>query len=101
MYCGTVRGRISQRLAAVALPSRKFGGNAAWLHLNVILYNLLSAYKRVGLPEDLHAARLKPSALLASEHSRKGRPPRPRDAPACTKKIARGLGGIRGEPAFP
>jgi hypothetical protein len=42
-----------------ALPSQKFGANAAWLRLNVILYNLLSAYKRVGLPEELHTARPK------------------------------------------
>ena len=41
-------------LAGAALPSQKFGANAAWLRLNVMLYNLLSAYKRVGLPEELH-----------------------------------------------
>src|SRR4051794_29106865 len=38
--------------AGAALPSQKFGANAAWLRLNVILYNLLSAHKRVGLPEE-------------------------------------------------
>ena len=41
-------------LARAALPNQKFGANAAWLRLNVILYNLLSAYKRVGLPEEFH-----------------------------------------------
>ena len=46
-------------LAGAALPSQKFGANAAWLRLNVILYNLLSAYKRVGLPEEFHTARPK------------------------------------------
>ena len=35
----------------------KFGANAAWLRLNAMLYNLLSAYKRVGLPEEFHTAR--------------------------------------------
>jgi hypothetical protein len=40
-------------LAGAALPSQKFGVNAAWLRLNVILYNLLSAYKRVGLPRGI------------------------------------------------
>ena len=30
--------------------SQKFGANAAWLRMNVLLYNLLSAFKRVGLP---------------------------------------------------
>jgi hypothetical protein len=46
-------------LAGAALPRHKFGANAAWLRLNVILYNLLSAYKRVGLPEAFHTARPK------------------------------------------
>lgn len=46
-------------LAGAALPSQRFGANAAWLRLNTILYNLLSAYKRVGLPEELHTARPK------------------------------------------
>ena len=46
-------------LAGGALPSQRFGANAAWLRLNVMLYNLLSAFKRVGLPEDLHDARPK------------------------------------------
>lgn len=46
-------------LAGAALPSQKFGANAAWLRLNVLLYNLLSAYKRVGLPEEFHTARPK------------------------------------------
>ena len=46
-------------LAGWALPSQKFGANAAWLRLNAMLYNLLSAYKRVGLPEEFHEARPK------------------------------------------
>jgi hypothetical protein len=46
-------------LAGAALPSQKFGANAAWLRLNVILYNLLSAYRRVSLPEEFHTARPK------------------------------------------
>jgi hypothetical protein len=48
---------LMNELAGAALPSQKFGANAAWLRLNVILYNLLSAYKHVGLPEEFHAAR--------------------------------------------
>ena len=35
------------------LPSQKFGANVAWFRLNVVLYNLLSAFKRLGLPEEL------------------------------------------------
>jgi hypothetical protein len=50
---------LMNELAGAALPSQKFGANAAWPRLNVILYSLLSAYKRVGLPEDLHTARPK------------------------------------------
>jgi hypothetical protein len=50
---------LMNELAGAALPSQKFGANAAWLRLNVILYNLLSAYKRVGLPEEFHNARPK------------------------------------------
>jgi hypothetical protein len=50
---------LMNELAGWALPSQKFGANAAWLRLNVMLYNLLSAFKRVALPEDLHDARPK------------------------------------------
>lgn len=50
---------LMNELAGMALPSQKFGANAAWLRLNVLLYNLLSAFKRVGLPEELHEARPK------------------------------------------
>src|ERR1700741_2609875 len=46
-------------LAGTARPSQKFGANTPWLRLNVILYNLLSAYKRVGLAEEFHTARPK------------------------------------------
>lgn len=50
---------LMNELAGAALPSQKFGANAAWLRMNVLLYNLLSAYKRVGLPEEFHTARPK------------------------------------------
>ena len=50
---------LMNELGGWALPSQKFGANAAWLRLNVMLYNLLSTFKRVGLPEDLHDARPK------------------------------------------
>ena len=64
---------LMNELAGAALPSQKFGANAAWLRLNVILYNLLSAYKRVGRPEEFHTARPK-RLLLAPQHRRKGPP---------------------------
>jgi hypothetical protein len=50
---------LTNELAAEALPSQKFGANAAWVRLNVVLYNLLSALKRLTLPADLHTARPK------------------------------------------
>jgi hypothetical protein len=50
---------LTNELAAEALPSQKFGANAAWFRLNVLLYNLLSAFKRVALPPALHDARPK------------------------------------------
>ncbi|MCI0355403.1 MAG: IS1380 family transposase [Acidobacteria bacterium] len=50
---------LTNELAAEALPSQKFGANAAWVRLNVILYNLLSALKRLTLPADLRAAKPK------------------------------------------
>ena len=48
---------LTNEPAAEALPSQTFGANAAWLRLNVLLYNLLSLLKRIGLPPDLHNAR--------------------------------------------
>lgn len=50
---------LMNELGGWALPSQKFGANAAWLRLNVMLYNLLSTFKRVGLPEEFHDARPK------------------------------------------
>jgi len=50
---------LKDELAAAALPSQRFGANAAWFRLNVLLYNLLSAFKRVALPPELHNARPK------------------------------------------
>ena len=50
---------LMNELAGWCLPSQKFGANAAWLRMNVLLYNLLSAFKRVGLPEEMHDSRPK------------------------------------------
>jgi post-segregation antitoxin (ccd killing protein) len=50
---------LKNELAAAALPSGKFGANAAWFRLNVLTYNLLSALKRLTLPGDLRSARPK------------------------------------------
>jgi hypothetical protein len=50
---------LKTELAAAALPSGKFGANAAWFRLNVLTYNLLTALKRLTLPRDLRTARPK------------------------------------------
>ncbi len=50
---------LKNELAAAALPSGKFGANAAWFRLNVLTYNLLSALKRLTVPGDLRTARPK------------------------------------------
>lgn len=50
---------LKTELAAAALPSGKFGANAAWFRLNTLTYNLLSARKRLRLPGDLRTARPK------------------------------------------
>jgi len=50
---------LKNDLAAGALPSGKFGANAAWFRLNVLTYNLLTALKRLTLPGDFRAARPK------------------------------------------
>lgn len=84
---------LTNELAGAALPSQKFGANAAWLRLNVILYNLLSAYKRVGSPEELHTARPKRLRFLllntvgkVVRHARE-------TLLRCCKDIARTLAG--------
>ena len=50
---------LTNELAAEALPSQKFGANAAWHRMNALLYNLLSALKRVALPGEFSQARPK------------------------------------------
>jgi hypothetical protein len=82
---------LMNELAGAALPSQKFGANAAWLRLNVIPYNLLSAYKRVGLPGEFQTARPKRLRFLllntvgkVVRHARE-------TLLRCTKQIARAL----------
>jgi hypothetical protein len=50
---------LKTELAAGALPSGKFGANAAWFRLNVLTYNLLTALKRLTLPGDFATAQPK------------------------------------------
>ncbi len=50
---------LKNELAAAALPSGRFGANAAWFRLNVLTYNLLTALKRLTLPGDFATAQPK------------------------------------------
>lgn len=50
---------LKDELGAGVMPSHAFGTNAAWLRLNVITANLLTALKRLALPDALRAARPK------------------------------------------
>ena len=48
-------------LAARAPPSQKFGANAAWFRLNVLLYNLMSGFRSLALPPEHQ--RIRPKRL--------------------------------------
>ena len=87
---------LMNELAGAALPSQKFGANAAWLRLNAILYNLLSAYKRVGLPEEFHTARPKRLRFLLLNTVAKVVRHAREILLRCTKQIARALAGLPG-----
>ena len=50
---------LKNALAAAALPSQRFGANAAWLTINAIAYNLASAIRAVVPDPDLRTSRLK------------------------------------------
>lgn len=53
--CGTVEPAhdvLKNELGGAVLPSYRFGANAAWWQLVVLTHNLLSALKRLALPDD-------------------------------------------------
>jgi hypothetical protein len=59
---GTVEhghGVMKNDLAGGVLPCGRFGANAAWWRLNVLMHNLLELLKRVALPESMQALRPK------------------------------------------
>lgn len=58
--CGTVErvhDELKNDLAAGVMPCGRVQANAAWFRLNVIVYNLLSAIKTLGLPKEMAAHR--------------------------------------------
>ena len=58
--CGTVEPAhdvLKNELGGGVLPSHRFGANAAWWQLVVLTHNLLSALKRLALPDDAQALR--------------------------------------------
>lgn len=53
--CGTVEPAhdvLKNELGGGVLPSHRFGANAAWWQLVILTHNLLSALKRLALPDD-------------------------------------------------
>jgi len=50
---------LKNELAAGVMPSGRFGANAAWLRMAVLSYNVMTALKRIGLPEPWLRARPK------------------------------------------
>jgi len=50
---------LKNELSGSCLPSDRFGANAAWFRLNVLLYNLLSFFKRTALPGEFLRSRPK------------------------------------------
>ena len=50
---------LKNELAAGVMPCGRFGANAAWLRLAVVTHNVLTALKRIALPEAWLRARPK------------------------------------------
>lgn len=50
---------VGNEFAGGVIPSKKFGAKAAWFRANTLLYNLISALKRLTLPEEYQKARPK------------------------------------------
>lgn len=52
---------VGNGLAGGVIPSKRFGAKAAWFRANTILYNLLSAMRKLALPKEF--AKAKPKRL--------------------------------------
>ena len=55
---------LKNDLAAGVMPCGRFGANAAWLRMAVITHNVLTALKRIALPEEMLTARPKRMRFL-------------------------------------
>jgi hypothetical protein len=75
---------LTNELAAEALPSQKFGANAAWLRPNVILYPASGGTLRAEAADATggfthRPAQSRPGGILALQHRRASHPPCPRN----------------------
>ena len=50
---------LKNELAAGVLPCGRFGANAAWLRMSILTHNVMTALKRMALPEEYSTARPK------------------------------------------
>ena len=95
---------LMNELAGAALPSQKFGANAAWLRFNVTLYNLLSAFKRIppdpsgyasccSTPSARSSAMPARPSCAAPRRSPESSPERREPASPSNARLSRGLRG--------
>ena len=54
-----VHDEMKNALAAAALPSQKFGANAAWFALNAVVFNVMAAIRAAAPDPELRVARVK------------------------------------------
>jgi hypothetical protein len=70
--CGTVEPAhdvLKNELGGGVLPSQRFGANAAWWQLAILTANLLSALKRIALPEEWRPLRPRRLRFLLFHHA--------------------------------
>lgn len=66
-----VHGVVGNEFAGGVIPSKRFGAKAAWFRANTILYNLLSALRKLALPKEF--AKAKPKRLRFKPFNTVGR----------------------------
>ena len=65
---------LKNELAAAALPSQKFGVNAAWFRLNILTYNLLQCVEAAGLTRRFIGGSAQAAAVSGVQHGRERHP---------------------------